>query len=662
MKQITEQLNDAFFRTKEGGATPITLSSLLFPDANPSESERKKEYSKISSFFRETGGFTYEDFKSIIKIDVTKIDFKKGYQLFQSGQKGVIENFAKIVKSTDKGGGSFYDEYVETFFIYFYYQLFVKLFSKSVHDRIISANKDSIESAKKQLADVKQSLIPDMEENVLRLYKSFYYTFASSIADPALMKDEAAQEKYFENFANLNINLFREYPLSAALKGSETMSIKVLIDSIFDVISKMDEANISNRQIASVKMLSDFISGTTIDFDITQFQKLSKERPSILSDSKSIQFPESLRPVIDNIIKDLSDVNDVSDFGFSWAKGTSWEPYIKLMCGIISLEGVFSNVKKFAEATQGGSFTYEKKLDVAEKDGGVYSINNDAFVLATKDHAQIKNVVEDLNKLIIRFSKKTKYFQDLSGQKLIKALFVEYDEKFACEDIEELPKEEFRVIENIMKITGIIPGIAPTVTQATAAINGIMFGGEINPSNDNLVAAIQYAKENCGDFKINETRVASSSTFSISSAYKTVKDVASATAKTFGDIFNDISSGNFSNIAKSFTRTFSDEFSFAKMESTASGFQIKIDNEVVYDLKSAAEVGTYIKNMCVSAGSMMYHSVVKFGQYGTYESRYKDYFNVLTLSSCRLGRLPMMRCAPWFQELMMPWVSSTKTA
>jgi|688.fasta_scaffold16584_5 hypothetical protein len=626
MNLLLEELSTKLFKKTEiSGIEPLGISSVVSP-----EEKMPRRDADITKFFGESeGGFTYQKFKSIIKPSLGGL-FGIG-----ADARKKIEQFANPIRNKDEKGdvNIEYDEYIETFFIYLYYQLFVKLFSKQ--DIIISKNKESIKNAKDIVATVPDSLKPDMEENLIKLYRSFYSLFGSPSTDLSKMgSNKAMQISYFENFANQNIDMFTKYPLSMYMKREGTMNVKDFVGSMFNAVKSIDPDNTSNRQVMTIKMLSEFTKGSTADFDIVRFQELTKEYPSFLAGQSPINFPTKLEPIASDLITELSSIEDIDSLGMDWAKGTEWEPYIKLLCGIVALEEVSTKVKAAAKTLRKEKSVYQKKLDVGEQDGGVYFVNNQAFVEAADRVPKFKNIIDGLDKAISNVAKKTSYFQSKTGKELINVMFVNYDKAFAASDIEYLTDEK-ESLNTIMELTDLIKLGGRDFNNTVAEINALLFRNEYNikgaisQRNDD---AIQYAMANVGDFILPEITKDVLSNLSSSirpdNVISAVKEIAKSTKEAFSKIFENPTS--IDNWVKSFNDAFGEEFDFATMEKDGDKYVIKASKRTIHTFDNVDQLKEYVKVMSVSMGSIMYHSKVAFGKSGDKNSRYKEYFNVLT--------------------------------
>jgi hypothetical protein len=623
MNLLLEELSTKLFKKTEiSGIEPLGISSVVSP-----EEKMPRRDADITKFFGESeGGFTYQKFKSIIKPSLGGL-FGIG-----ADARKKIEQFANPIRNKDEKGdvNIEYDEYIETFFIYLYYQLFVKLFSKQ--DIIISKNKESIKNAKDIVATVPDSLKPDMEENLIKLYRSFYSLFGSPSTDLSKMgSNKAMQISYFENFANQNIDMFTKYPLSMYMKREGTMNVKDFVGSMFNAVKSIDPDNTSNRQVMTIKMLSEFTKGSTADFDIVRFQELTKEYPSFLAGQSPINFPTKLEPIASDLITELSSIDDIDSLGMDWAKGTEWEPYIKLLCGIVALEEVSTKVKAAAKTLRKEKSIYQKKLDVGEQDGGVYFVNNQAFVEAADRVPKFKNIIDGLDKAISNVAKKTGYFQSKTGKELINVMFVRYDQAFAASYIEDL-KDERESLETIMELTDLIGNLGGNFDDVVAEINFMLFSKE-NEVKGNLSQrnedAIQYAMVNVGDFILPEITKDTLSSFYPSNVISGIKEIATSAKEAFSKIFENPTS--IDNWVKSFNDAFGEEFDFATMQKEdGDKYSIKISGRTIHKFDNVDQLKEYVKIMCISMGSIMYHSKVAFGKSGDKNSRYKEYFNVLT--------------------------------
>ena len=623
MNLLLEELSTKLFKKTEiSGIEPLGISGVVSP-----EEKMPRRDADITKFFGESeGGFTYQKFKSIIKPSLGGL-FGIG-----ADARKKIEQFANPIRNKDEKGdvNIEYDEYIETFFIYLYYQLFVKLFSKQ--DIIISKNKESIKNAKDIVATVPDSLKADMEENLIKLYRSFYSLFGSPSTDLSKMgSNKAMQISYFENFANQNIDMFTKYPLSVYMKREGTMNVKDFVGSMFNAVKSIDPDNTSNRQVMTIKMLSEFTKGSTADFDIVRFQELTKEYPSFLAGQSPINFPTKLEPIASDLITELSSIEDIDSLGMDWAKGTEWEPYIKLLCGIVALEEVSTKVKAAAKTLRKEKSVYQKKLDVGEQDGGVYFVNNQAFVEAADRVPKFKNIIDGLDKAISNVAKKTSYFQSKTGKELINVMFVRYDQAFAASYIEDL-KDERESLETIMELTDLIGNLGGNFDDVVAEINFMLFSKE-NEVKGNLSQrnedAIQYAMVNVGDFILPEITKDTLSSFYPSNVISGIKEIATSAKEAFSKIFENPTS--IDNWVKSFNDAFGEEFDFATMQKEdGDKYSIKISGRTIHKFDNVDQLKEYVKIMCISMGSIMYHSKVAFGKSGDKNSRYKEYFNVLT--------------------------------
>jgi hypothetical protein len=443
--------------------------------------------------------------------------------------------------------------------------------------------------------------------------------------------NKAMQISYFENFANQNIDMFTKYPLSMYMKREGTMNVKDFVGSMFNAVKSIDPDNTSNRQVMTIKMLSEFTKGSTADFDIVRFQELTKEYPSFLAGQSPINFPTKLEPIASDLITELSSIDDIDSLGMDWAKGTEWEPYIKLLCGIVALEEVSTKVKAAAKTLRKEKSIYQKKLDVGEQDGGVYFVNNQAFVEAADRVPKFKNIIDGLDKAISNVAKKTGYFQSKTGKELINVMFVRYDQAFAASYIEDL-KDERESLETIMELTDLIGNLGGNFDDVVAEINFMLFSKE-NEVKGNLSQrnedAIQYAMVNVGDFILPEITKDTLSSFYPSNVISGIKEIATSAKEAFSKIFENPTS--IDNWVKSFNDAFGEEFDFATMQKEdGDKYSIKISGRTIHKFDNVDQLKEYVKIMCISMGSIMYHSKVAFGKSGDKNSRYKEYFNVLT--------------------------------
>lgn len=629
MKILLEELSTKLFRQSEvSGVEPLPVSKVLLPDE-----KMDRRDSDVTKFFQEKGGFSYKDFKSIMSVSLGSI-FGLG-----SDANKKISKFAKAVDTENEKGDVkiVYDEYVETFFIYLYYQLFVKLFSQQ--ELIISKNNEAIKNAKSLLEkEVEDSLKDDMEEGLIKLYKSFYSMFASSMTDPSKMKtNKNLQTQYFENFVNQNIRLFIDYPLSGFMKDQPSMKTKEFVGSLFDAVGAIDIDDTSSRQIMTIRILSDFVEGETPDFDIVKFQETLKDYPSFTSGQGPIKFRSNLEPIVSNVIDELSSIEDIADVGMEWAKGTKWEPYIKIMCGIISLEGVSEKVRSTAKSLRKEKSIYQKRLDIGEQDGGLFFINNQAFVAAADKVTKYKDVIDGLDLAIKNIAKKTAYFQSKKDKQLIESMFVKYDPIMAASYIESLSEKEKNALETLMELTNLIGTFGGNFTDAVAEINFTLFSANneiranLSPRNQE---SVKMAMVNVGDVELNEINKGTFNTFGFSTTGQAIKDIAVKSGEFFTKLFD--GPKNLENLKKSFNETLGSDFDFAEVTTDRRGTNvIKMNGSTVFSFEDPEDFKKYVKDMCLSMGSIMYHSKVCFGgpqqsPTSNKDQRYKEYFNVMS--------------------------------
>lgn len=620
MNILLEELNKELFKQSEvSGVEPLPVSRIL----SPGEKMEKRD-TDVTKFFDDKGGFTYQEFKSILTVSLGSM-----FGLGAPARKKISKFAAQVNTKDEKGDVKImYDEYVETFFIYLYYQLFVKLFSK--HELIIAKNQEAIKNAKAIMSkDVPESLQGDMEEGLMKLYRSFYSMFASSIADPTKIKDsKEAQNLYFEKFTGQNVRLYIDYPLSGFMEGAGAMKIKDFVDNMFDAVGNINLDDKSSKQITTIRVLSNFTEG---GFDVVKFQDLLKQYPSFTEGQGPLKFRSTLEPVVSNVITELSSMDDLDDIGMGWAKGTKWEQYIKILCGIISLEEVSNKVKSAAKALRKEKSKYKQRLDVGEFDGGVYFINNVAFVMAAQKVPKFKDVIKGLDDAITNVFNKTQYFQNKKDKQLIEAMFVRYDETKAAGGIDSLKESEQKSLEAIMEMTDLIGQFGSNFPEALAQINLMLFRDD-NKTKARLSSrneqSVEWAMNNVGDFILDEIRKDKLNSFYPSNVVHAVKEIASTTTEFFKQAFE--GPKDLQNLKKAFNDTFAAQFDFAVMDTYGGKPAIKMDDRVAIKFDTLDDFKAYVKNMCISMGSIMYHSKVAFGKKGTKDSRYKDYFNVLS--------------------------------
>jgi flagellin-specific chaperone FliS len=669
MRTILEELKPQLFRQSDTGGKGSGISRFLSETGKIEEPEQLKRItSQIDKFFGEKpSGFTYEKFKNLIrpKSLSSKKDATSPHVFgIGSEERSKVKKFANIIELKNKEGDSksYYDEYVETFFMYFYYQLFVKLFDKV--DVIIKKNEGSIKNAKQIISKVEESLKADTEENLGNLYRTFYSTFAGSMANPKELfsGNEIEMVKYFESFANQNVEMFIDYPLSTYVRGSGTMKIEDFIDELFDSMESLESARTSNRQLASINLLSDFIKGNEVEFDVVALQE---KIPAGSQKGNKIKFPTKVEAIINDTIEELASMDDISEIGMSWAKGTKWEPYIRLVCAIISLEGISESVRSISKKMKGTAGTYRRLIDEAEADGGLYFINARAFSSALSETKELSNMVNDLNKAIEEMSRKTIVVQNTEGTNLIEMLFEQYSDDLMATDSESMNESQRDSIVKIMRITGLMEELAGKGTMANAVqqINKSLFRPENDPPKNlkpRNEEAVEDAMINVGDVVLNEVRKDSMSSYWPSDAWQGIKDIASSSAAAFEKIFDTTFSANandkstIDNIISAFNDEFSSKFDFLTMERDKTNPEkFKIVNKrkgrsssYSIDFNNIDEFKKYVRKMCSSIPSIMYHSKVCFAPNQSKEEKYKKYFNMLS----------------WFVQALEKQGKSTATA
>ena len=620
MNTLNEQLNkQELERVSEiSGVKGLPLSKVLMN--NKSHENRR---SAINKFFGDRK-FSYSKFANIIRPETPT---------FKLEDRKFIKKFAKKEDTKTKSGDVeiWYDEYIETFFIYIYYQLFVKLFAMS--DIVVANNKENIENAKKILSGIKdKGLVEDVKENIVNVYKAFY-SFMIPVGSPSKIESSSdAQIKYFEDFVNKNVSMFYEYPLSTQLTNFSTDNVSDLMDSIFDASKRIDVDNRSNRQLIALKVLSNMVEAGKPSFDFVELQELMERYPTVTDSKTKIKFPDSVRGNVEDALEVLSSFNELERIGMGWASGTQWEPFIGIMCGIISLREISDEIKKIAKQTQEKKSEYVQLLDTDEKDKGVFFINNEAFVSATSEIPELKDLVTGLDRIINSVFEKTNHFQKLDPKDLSEELFVTYNPKYAASDISSLSSEDKYVLEKVMRITQIITNYGANLDEGLANINQILFNlNHVQKTGlpEHLIDAEEFAKKNSGDLLIRDTDDFLSA-FSPSSVIRSITSVSSATVAAFSKIFS--SDFSIDNVISSFNEAFSAEFGFAKMDVASDGttVNIRINNKIAIQLKTKEEIKEYVMFMCSSMASIMYHSKVMFGEGGDFNSRYKTYFNVLS--------------------------------
>lgn len=624
MKKLFEELSPDIFREVEGGNKPTTVASVLLKDEQAARRD-----SGITNFFREKDyGFTYKKFKELLR------PFGSLFKEYGPPAKMKSKHFADPVEVGAQGSNPTvrYDEYVETFFIYLYYELFVRLFSDK--DVIIQKNKVAIENARKRMGDIPESNSGDVEENLEKLYRCFYAMFTSSTDKVSKMgSDPNLQAAYFENFVNNNVKMFKEYPISEYMQGKSYPSVKSFVDGVFDSFSSVDFEETGNRQISSIRLLRNFIKGSAVDFDIVRFQSETASQPSLLNGQNPIKFPEKTEAIISEVIEELSSLDDMGSIGMTWTVGTKWEPYVKLLCGIVCLEEISSGAKAAARLMRGEKAVYKQRLDETEQDGGVYFINNEAFVAAARNVKKYKDMVDGLNSAMADMAVKTQYFQSKSGDELIDAMFVKYNNKMAASYIDGLGKNR-KAIDAIMEITDLTGQLGgKNIDEVIWKVNFMMFdpNGPQPPRSleRRNEEAVRNAMANVEDYELNKITVGLLDAFDPENVYNSVKEIAETTQEAFSKIFSSKKPFSIDTVVNSFNDTFLKKFRFAKMSATRDGgYKIVKNGEVLFEFNDLDDLKEYIQSMCTSMGSLMYHAKVAFSD--DKDESYKQYFNVLS--------------------------------
>lgn len=628
----------------------------------------KTRDAKIQEFFKDDV-FTYEKFKNLLK---------PAGEVFYYGPDGakLSEKFAKPERESGESGELVYDEYVETFFMYLFYQLFSKMYRKQTLDLIVKKNYDQIKNAKENLI-VLDSLKADFEEGISSLYDTFQFSLSSSLSTVQKMNDKKYQGLYFKNFADRNVEFFLDYPISQEMKSEKVESMRALLNNLYDRIISLDIEG--NRQIESIKMVSNFIKSDNIDFVTAEFQELVNSKPSLNKSQKKIFFPENTHASVEQLIEELCQINDadIAEIGFGWAVGTKWLPYIKFMCGIISLEEISEGAKKSAERTRAISSDYVQKLDVGEKDDGVFFIYNNAFVQAlteaSKKHPVYSNLVGKFETVIENVARRTQVFQGMSGTELANALFFKPDQRGAAVYIDDA-KEDAKTMDVISTLTNLRREISGAdFTGMVTEINYILFkyGESIEERMPKRIlagsfnyTAIKYAAANVGDTILEPVRKNVLDAFTPSRVYQGAINFATKVKDGFTNAFNAAfykeGAGvvdKISTFVEKFNETFSTELNFAQIEKdeTKDSYTVRAGGDLTYTatpipLKSIDDVKNYVLNKCVSMSSIMYHSKVCFG--GSYDDptsgeaeRYSQYFNLLSWFIKALGEYNKDRAA-----------------
>jgi len=618
--RLTHLLEREFIRASD--VNPVKVKSVLLKDQNFKSRDRM-----ITTFFREkTGGFTYEKFKSDIQEGIGE------------NRSGLRDTRARMLLDTlghteGKDGTTEYEEYVETFFMYLYYEIFVKLFLKQ--KEIISKNQTSIKEAKSMLSkfysEGNESLKESVEEAFLNMYKSFYAMFMMNTDNLKNIETEPDTRKNFMfNFFNENVQLFEKRPISSYMTGLSFDGVESFVDSMFKAIGEIDQQGSMGKQVSCLMQMKDLIRNVDVDFDVERFSKISSQISGIY-----INFPEKSKGTIDSIM-DLMSKSDLKESGLQWAEATVWEPYVRILTSLICVEEISDQAKKKADALRKSEDSYKQKIDVGEQDGGIYFINNIAFLEALKSFQELKEVNKHLDNEIGKVFKKCQYFQDadISTTALLNALFYKYDSTSRMSDINEMDKNHKESLEKIMKITGLNPQLGGDFNSIVSDINYIFFSEENNVPGglgQNNQLAIKYAMDNVGDSIIKPVKKSEFSFLKPDEILQGAKEIATSTLDAISQTWNDITAGKLPDLVSIYDETFGKHLNYSKMVKVAEGqYEIKINDKTLLKISSMKDFSDYVSSMILSSGSMLYHAKVSFGQEGSKDSRYDSYFNVLS--------------------------------
>lgn len=494
------------------GVTPVKLSDLL------GEKNEEERYKQIDNFFGENNPnkFTYGRFKELFDLGA-KTPFRVG---FESRQK--LDSFGQkyTIQTGSKKGSEGYDEYVETFFIYLYYEVFVKPILKK--DALIESETyqipksidDAINKAKKIINETTGDENKDLELGLVSLTRYLISMIYPEI-DSKIDKEESRSE-FIENFINNNINLFIDYPLSKKLRVTKPNNLRSIVDDIY--VSVNESKDVKNRQIQNLSIFSKMIKDGKVNFDV-----------KLIEDSYRRLFSESLEAKVNDIMDILCEgvTDDVyASLGMSWTKDTSWSEITKIIVAILSMTKLTSKTEKAALSISAKELKYTKLLDTAEKDGGIHFINNMAFYRAVKKtqskklsesdkilaekYKDIGGVIRNLNDLMDRLSLRLKNFTSLDSLSWTKSILLDpkstiSGDAWECPKFGSLDDAHKNAMINIMNITEMQDIYGQNdAEEILASINDIFFN--INSGIDTQEKwkrwknAALYAAQNVSDY------------------------------------------------------------------------------------------------------------------------------------------------------------------
>ena len=677
--------------TRKGdNAKPEKLSSFVKADSI------QDMYSKIERFFNDSN-FSYGKFKDLFSTGPTSpfgigLDNAKKIQAF--GEKS-------YVKDGKSKGELYYDEYVETFFIYIYYQVFIKALSSQIDLRV--KNSKGIENAKKILRR-NESAQEDIIEGLKNIYKSCMKMFLVDQRASDVVSTKESRRDFIEAFANKNISMFTEYPISSRFTvefdaEKADSDIAKAVDAVFDslkIAAQSDE--LKNQQALSVGLFSQFIKEDgTFDFDVEKFSGENSKKydlfpvPSFLSKSS---------PIADDILNELAEGIDDSmleSFGMSWLIGSKWKPFVKIILAIKSLAEIDESIGKAAKAVDIKTRKYTQFLDSNEKDGGLHFINNMAFyeTLKTSDNPniqEIKNIVYDLNDMMERMSKKVNYFTQMSIENFKGSVMLTDKESNAfAQSYDDLSSNDKKTIVNILNLTGFMDIFGTSdVGKTVEKLNSWFFEPTTEPESElksssgvDLSMPIKYAARNVASYEVkSSTNTVSElgakdallktlefgNDITIGLAYNLAKPVYDVikNGKSVWTAMGELKSAVMDGVVQ---KWFPEKEVINKLEGDQKKIVITVGDNTV-EIKNTADWINYIQKQGKSFACILCHGKIVFSPSGesihndaaTIQEMYKKYDNVLSWYIINVSKDPKLKESYRlmnFGELVTPFLLET---
>lgn len=635
---LNEAISQLLVRKRSGNVTPLLLSSLL---GIKKEEER---YKQIDTFFGENdpNKFTYGRFKALFDLGANT-PFKFGVE-----NREKLQSFGQIFDREDgvKKGTEGNDEYVETFFIYLYYEVFVKpttkqnLLTLSETYETPKEISDALDKAKSIIENTSGEQRSKLEQGLITLTR---YMYSMIYPDDGNINNEQDRAQFVENFINSNINLFIDYPLSKALNVNGYDKLQNLLDAIFTEVSRLSITD--NSQMKNVTTFAKMINKNQISFDV-----------KAIEDTRTHIFPEDLHEKVNNIMNTLCEgVTDevLRDLGLSWTTGsatkTSWSNIVKIVIATICMSKLTKGTEKIVDVITKRELNYTKLLDTAEKDGGIHFINNMAFYRAMKeigsqkDLEENKDVIKNMNSLLDLLEGRISKFMELSQLAYTNAILIEPNEYIRDEwetpNFGDLSNQHKNAIISVMNITGMAKQVGSSGAEdIIAAINDIFLNKNSKMINkEGWEEVAKYAAQNVADYKINMTNPGKKGFFS---QFKTVVDGVFKSAGTllesdqtetsgvsiqmpyseFEKAKKSIESGDFFTAIAGVGEKLEDwkaMYDFLRGKASINKTTIKLGGkEIEHDISTPEKYLEYLIYLSRSIGSMVCHGKVMFANEG----------------------------------------------